>query len=98
MMAALTEMGYCPARIGKHGVYADLYGDAELPWVLFRSNMDALPVLEETEIAYASQNPGVLLWLGVGDTSSLHNSKFLVPEEVLPLGVDAWVRLAEYKW
>ena len=59
--------------------------------------------MEPTRIAedfsrYQEKIPGVLLWLGVGDTPSLHNSKFLVPKEILPLGVDAWVRLAEHKW
>ena len=47
---------------------------------------------------YQEVAPGVLLWLGVGDTPNLHNGKFLVPKEVLPLGVDAWIRLAEHKW
>ena len=60
LMAALIEMGYEPVRIGKHGVYADLCSDVKLPWVLFRSDMDALPVLEETGIPYASQNHGVM--------------------------------------
>ena len=59
--------------------------------------------IEPTRIAedfsrYQQVAPGVLMWLGVGDTPSLHNSKFLVPKEILPLGVDAWVRLAEHKW
>lgn len=58
---------------------------------------------EPTRIAedfarYQEVAPGVLLWLGVGDTPSLHNSRYLTPKEVLPLGVDAWVRLAQYKW
>jgi len=60
LTAALSDMGYQPARIGKHGVYADLLVDPALPWVLFRSDMDALPVTEETGIAYASQTPGVM--------------------------------------
>ena len=60
LMAALSDMDYAPVRIGKHGVYADLCVDAKLPWLLFRSDMDALPVLEETGVAYTSQNPGVM--------------------------------------
>ena len=60
LMESLSEMGYAPVRIGKHGVYADLCVDPELPWVLFRSDMDALPVAEETGVPYASQNPGVM--------------------------------------
>ena len=47
---------------------------------------------------YQEKAPGVLMWLGVGDTPSLHNSKFLVPKEVLPTGVDTWIRLASHKW
>ena len=47
---------------------------------------------------YQEKAPGVLLWLGVGDTPSLHNGNFLVPQEVMPVGVDAWIRLAEHKW
>ena len=56
----LRKMGYSPVRIGQTGVYADLVTDETPPWVLFRSDMDALPVLEETGVAYASQNPGVM--------------------------------------
>lgn len=47
---------------------------------------------------YQEKAPGVLMWLGVGDTPSLHNGKFLVPKEVLPVGVDSWIRLAMHKW
>ena len=57
---ALTQMGYTPVRAGKYGVYADLLADVSAPWVMFRSDMDALPVTEETGVAYASRNPGVM--------------------------------------
>ena len=57
---ALRQMGYSPVRAGATGVYADLIVDERLPWVLLRSDMDALPVLEETGVSYASQNPGVM--------------------------------------
>lgn len=60
LMAELAEMGYAPVRIGKHGVYADLCVDPALPWVLLRSDMDALPVTEETCVSYRSKNPGVM--------------------------------------
>ena len=64
---------------------------------------NVLTDMEPTRIAedfsrYQEVAPGTLLWLGVGDTPSLHNSKFLIPKEILPLGVDAWVRLAEFPW
>ena len=60
LMDTLSGMGYAPVRIGETGVYADLVADEALPWVLFRSDMDALPVAEETGVSYASQNPGVM--------------------------------------
>ena len=60
LMRTLSHMGYSPVQIGETGVYADLVADATLPWVLLRSDMDALPVTEETGISYASQNPGVM--------------------------------------
>ena len=56
----LAAMGYAPVRIGKYGVCADLVTDPALPWILLRSDMDALPVTEETGVFYASQNPGVM--------------------------------------
>ena len=56
----LTRMGYAPMRVGNTGVYADLVADETLPWVLLRSDMDALPVTEETGVSYASKNPGVM--------------------------------------
>lgn len=60
LMEQLRQLGYAPERIGQYGVYADLCVDDRLPWILLRSDMDALPVTEETEVAYASQNPGVM--------------------------------------
>lgn len=47
---------------------------------------------------YQHQVPGVFLWLGVGDTAALHNGKFVVPSEVLPIGVDTWCRIAQHCW
>ena len=60
LMDTLSGMGYVPVRIGQTGVYADLVADETLPWVLLRSDMDALPVTEETGVSYASRNPGVM--------------------------------------
>ena len=64
---------------------------------------NVLTEMEPTRIAedfsrYQEVAPGVLLWLGVGDTPSLHNGKFLPPRDVLPLGVDTWLRLAQHQW
>jgi len=42
------------------GVVALLEGAKPGPVILVRADMDALPILEETGAAYASQNPGVM--------------------------------------
>lgn len=47
---------------------------------------------------YQEAAPGMFVWLGVGDTAALHNGKFQVPQEILPVGVDAWLRIANHKW
>lgn len=47
---------------------------------------------------YQHKVPGVFLWLGVGETEALHNGKFVVPDEVLPIGVDTWLKIANHKW
>ena len=45
---------------------------------------------------YQEYAPGVLMWLGTGDTAPLHNECFLVPEEVLYVGVDGWLKIARH--
>lgn len=57
---ALTARGYSPVRVGETGVYADLVTDENLPWLLLRADMDALPVTEATGLPHASQNNGVM--------------------------------------
>ena len=42
------------------GVVALLEGAKPGPVILVRADMDALPIIEETGAAYASQNPGVM--------------------------------------
>jgi amidohydrolase len=49
--------------IGKTGVVAMVEGDQmadDAPTVMLRFDMDALPILEETGLPFASQNPGVM--------------------------------------
>lgn len=57
---ALTKAGYAPVRVGETGMYADLYTDPSLPWLLFRADMDALPVTEETGLPFASETAGMM--------------------------------------
>ena len=55
----LSEMGLQPRMgVGKTGVVADLGRGA--PMVALRADMDALPIQEENDVPYASQNAGVM--------------------------------------
>lgn len=57
----LHALGLETKSVGETGVYAELKG--ELPGdktILLRADIDALPVTEEHECEYMSQNPGVM--------------------------------------
>ena len=47
---------------------------------------------------YLNVCPGALLWLGTGETASLHSPQFRVPPEILSKGVDAWLHIAAHPW
>lgn len=91
--AEVTYSSFAPAVINPEELTQQV--QALLPNVV--TKMEPTRIAEDFS-RYQELAPGVLMWLGVGDTPSLHNGKFLVPKEVLPLGVDAWVRLATHKW
>lgn len=56
----LREIGLSPrTQIGRTGVVAEL-GPEDGPIIAIRADMDALPIHEKTEVAYASQTPGVM--------------------------------------
>lgn len=57
----LIEMGYeIKTGVAKTGVVALLEGTVPGPTLMLRFDMDALPILEQTNAAYASQNPGIM--------------------------------------
>ncbi len=57
----LTDLGLeVHTGIADTGVVAILEGKKPGPVLLVRADMDALPIVEETGAAYASQNPGVM--------------------------------------
>jgi amidohydrolase len=57
----LTRLGLeVQTGVGQTGVVGLLEGDSDGPTVLVRADMDALPILEENEVDYASQTPGVM--------------------------------------
>jgi amidohydrolase len=46
--------------VGRTGVVGILEGDQDGPTILYRADMDALPIQEENDVDYASQTPGVM--------------------------------------
>ncbi len=60
---------------------------------------NATPTLAGEDFAFFGEYaPSCMLWLGIGDTPPLHNEKFFVPSEVLPIGVDLWIQIAKHNW
>ena len=60
---------------------------------------NATQTLAGEDFAYFGEYaPSCMIWLGIGDTPPLHNEKFFVPEEVLPIGVELWNKIATYDW
>lgn len=53
----LSQAGIRHRIVGETGVIADLMVDETLPTVAIRAEIDALPVQEQTELAYASAYP-----------------------------------------
>ena len=110
VLAKLNEIAAAAAAEYKTEVevtYSNFAPAVINPEALTRQVQKLLPnvvtEIEPTRIAedfsrYQEVTPGVLLWLGVGDTPSLHNGKFLPPLEVLPVGVETWHTLAQHKW
>ncbi|MEG2916588.1 MAG: M20 family metallopeptidase [Clostridium sp.] len=55
----LKKFGYCPEITLDNGVIAILNGDIEGKTLLLRADMDALPMIEETDLPFASKNKGI---------------------------------------
>lgn len=91
--AKLSAIAYNPAVINPKELAR------EVQQVLPEAIADYAPSLAAEDFSrYQHKVPGMFMWLGIGDTAALHNGKLVVPEEVLPIGVDAWLRLANHKW
>ena len=56
----LNNLGFAPAPIAGTGVVATIEGARPGRTVLLRSDMDALPVCEETGLPFASESPGIM--------------------------------------
>jgi len=87
----LSKMHYNPQRIGNAGIIADLVMDPQLPWLLFRADIDALAIQENSCAAVQSEVPGAMHACGhdshcamlleaarlLRDTQLPHNIRFL---------------------
>ncbi len=60
VIAYLSRCGLEPREIAGTGVVAELHGSQPGATILLRSDMDAVPVTEETGLPFASQHPGVM--------------------------------------
>lgn len=60
VLAELEKMGVKGEKIADTGVVATIYGGKPGKTIAFRGDMDALPIQEETDLPYKSQNPGVM--------------------------------------
>ncbi|MBN2050598.1 MAG: amidohydrolase [Spirochaetales bacterium] len=56
----LRQCGLEPQRVAGTGVTATLEGKEKSPVILLRADMDALPIQEENDIPYKSENKGVM--------------------------------------
>jgi amidohydrolase len=83
VQARLTELGIpFEAGIGGHGVVATISRGASNRSVGLRADMDALPIVETTGLAYASTKPGVMHACGHdGHTTSLLGAAALLARD-----------------
>lgn len=79
----LTDLGIPNQRgVAETGVVAMIRGDQhseDQPCIGLRADLDALPILEENEVPYVSQNPGVMHACG----HDVHTSVLLGAAEIL---------------
>jgi amidohydrolase len=80
----LEKMGYRVRRgVGKTGVVADIGEGGKM--IAIRADMDALPILEQNEYEYVSQNPGAMHACGHDShTAMALGAAFLLSKEKLP--------------
>ena len=84
--AYLKELGLDSRRMAGTGVVALLEGHRPGPVLMLRADMDALPVVEKNDVAYRSQNPGVMHACG----HDAHMAMLLVAAKILSQNREAF--------
>ncbi len=88
----LRAMGYEPRTgVAGHGVVAVLHGGKPGPTVVWRSDIDALPIEEAVDVPWKSQNPGVMhacghdvhITVGLGTAEVLMGMRDEIPGNVV---------------
>ncbi len=88
LQTELGELGLTSRRVGGTGVVVDLPGPEGVPRVALRADTDALPVQEETGLAFSSVNDGVMHACGHdGHSSMLLGAAALLRRGPLPAPV-----------
>lgn len=82
------------------GIWVDLVTDPALPYILFRADIDALPIQEETNLAFASKHPGKMHACGHDCHSAMLLSAFaILAKKLVTPKVNlrfVWQRAEEY--
>jgi hippurate hydrolase len=75
--------------IAGNGILAEITGAAKKPYIALRADMDALPVKEETGLAFASENEGIMHACGHDGHMAIliGAAELLLKERPLPLPV-----------
>lgn len=80
----LEDMGYEPVEMGKAGLVAMAGGKKEGKTILLRADMDALPITEEADVEFASENFGKMHGCG----HDMHTAMLLGAAKLLKLHED----------
>lgn len=75
----LQALGLTTERVAETGVVAVLEGEHPGPTLMLRADMDALPIQEENDVPYASENPGIMHACG----HDAHMAMLLIAAKVL---------------
>ncbi len=84
--------GGCPPVFNNEKIVNTLVGHFDV-----KDNATATLAGEDFSL-FGDYAPSCMLWLGIGDTPPLHNEKFFVPTNVLPIGTSLWIKIANYNW